>query len=69
MIDVKMNFDPDDLENIVLQEGLAAAKERAASMQCKVHGEAPVLKLEGAQVTISACCDEFAEQVAEAVSD
>jgi hypothetical protein len=69
MIDVKMDFDPDDLPNMVLDEALATAKQRAQFMRCSTHGEAPELKLEGAQVTVSACCQKFAEEVGEAISD
>jgi hypothetical protein len=69
MMDVKMDFDPDHLTDMVLQEGLAAAKERAQFLRCQTHGEAPELKLDGANITVSACCQKFAEEVGEAIAD
>jgi len=68
-MDVRFDFDIDDLDSMVKNEAMAVAKERARGMRCKRHGQAPDLKLKGAQIVVDACCQKFADEVSSAISD
>ena len=63
------NFDEIDLAEMVRQKALSVAKDRAWAMRCKIHGKAPDITLDGDKLNVSACCQEFAEEVGRTVSD
>jgi hypothetical protein len=66
---VTSDFDEIDLAEMARQKALSVAKERAGEMRCGVHGKEPDITLDGDKLHISACCQDFAAEVGEAVSD
>ena len=66
---VTSNFDQIDLAQMVRQKALEVGKSRARSMRCKTHGKPADITLDGDKLNVSACCQEFAEEVGNAVSD
>jgi hypothetical protein len=66
---VTTDFDVNKAARMVRQQALAVAQQRSRSMRCNRHDKAPTIKIDGDQLNVSACCQEFAEEVGRAIRD